>query len=289
METESIDDMYAGCRSEMLSFIDQLSVLEWHLNQQFSETWQIIEKHAKIPVHPRLRDDHTKVLYMYTFRYLKMFRDSFDQMVKGLKQGYSTYGFRFHYLYFYLTDAIQSLRGNQTWCRMTYLNTNKHFTKGVINKEIRLGTFTLTASNKISHLSTGKVSCFEIYTCFGADISYYSAISENGQVLIPPYEVFKVTSILTRKNQGCAIVYKLKSTKIPRSDLNCQLGPRKQKPNFTELSHFFLSSVSASLVMLTVVSVVLIKLHHGYFVLVVFGTLLVVLVIAEIFASHPRF
>ena len=225
METDSIDDMYAGCRSETAALIDQLGVVKWHVNNQFSQSWTYIETQAKRPAHIHLRDDHAKVLYMYTFWKLKNFRESFDQKVKALKQGYSTYGFRFHYLYFYLTDAIQMLRGNQTWCRTTYLHTDKRFSQGVINEEIRLGTFTLTASKNTSHLSSGKMSCFEIYTCFGADISYYSAINEDGQVLIPPYEVFKVTKILkeTKTEQQCDVVYKLQSTKRPKSDLNCKL------------------------------------------------------------------
>lgn len=287
METESIDDMFAGCRSEMAALIDQIGVFEWHANKQFSEAWAYIEKQAKRPAHTHFRDDHTKVLYMYTFWNLKNFREKFDQTVKALKRGYSTYGFRFHYLYFYLTDAIQMLRGNQTWCRTTYFRTNKHFSEGVINKEIRLGSFTLAASSNRSHLSSGKISCFEIYTCFGADISYYSAIREDGQVLIPPYEVFKVTDVLTRKDQECAAVYKLQSTRTPKSDLNCKLGPRKPKLYFTDFRSFvvFLSE-SASLVLLVIVSVVLIKLRQGYFVVGVVGTLLVVMVITEMFASQ---
>jgi len=271
METESIDDMFAGCRSETAALIDQVGVSEWHANGQLSQAWATIEKRAKSPAHMNLTDDHAKVLYMYTYRNLKGFRDSFDHMVKFLKKGYSTYGFQFHYLYFYLMDAIQRLRGNRTWCRTTYLNTNKHFSRGVIGEQIRLGSFTLTASHKTSHLFSGTVSCFEIYTCFGANISYYSAINEEGQVLIPTYEVFKVTHILTRKKQQCAVVYKLQSTNMPRSDLNCKLRLRKSEPDFS--SFFLWTDSSISLVLLIIVSVVLIKLRQGYFVALMFGTL----------------
>lgn len=280
METESIDDMFAGCRSETAALIDQVG--EWQ--GQLSLAWATIEKQAKRPAHMHLTDDHAKVLYMYTYRNLKGFRESFDQTVKFLKQGYTTYGFKFHYLYFHLTDAIQRLRGNQTWCRTTYLHTNQHFSRGVIGEYIRLGTFTLTASNKISHLFSGEVSCFEIYTCLGANISYYSAIDEEGQVLIPTYEVFKVTHILTRKTQQCAVVYKLQSTKIPRSDLNCKLKLRKPE---TDLSNLLLwTNFLVSLGLLIIVSVVLIKIRQGYFVAAVVGILLTLLLIAEIFASQ---
>lgn len=280
METESIDDMFAGCRSETAALIDQLG--EWQ--GQLSLAWATIEKRAKSPAHMHLTDDHTKVLYMYTYRNLRGFRESFGQMVKFLKQGYTTYGFKFHYLYFYLTDAIQRLRGNQTWCRTTYLHTNQQFSRGIIGAHIRLGTFTLTASNKTTKLSSGKVSCFEIYTCFGANISYYSAIDEEGQVLIPTYEVFKVTHILTRKQQQCAVVYKLQSTKIPRSDLNCKLRLRKPEPYLSNV--LLWTNTLVSLGLLIIVSVALIKFRQGYFVSAVVGMLLIVLLIAEIFASQ---
>ncbi|RVE75697.1 hypothetical protein OJAV_G00001210 [Oryzias javanicus] len=49
---------------------------------------------------------------------------------------------------------------------------------------------------------------------------------EEAEILIPPYEVFRVTKIETRaedKKLPCEVVYTVKSTKIPVSNYNCAL------------------------------------------------------------------
>ncbi|XP_039653152.1 ecto-ADP-ribosyltransferase 4-like [Perca fluviatilis] len=206
--TDSIDDMYDGCRSETASVIDLFGVFG-----------------AKKPVHKHLKEEHAIVMYMYTK--LNYIQQEFNQAGKTGKLKYNTDRFKFHYFYFYLTDAIQVLRHNQTSCRTTYHRTRKQFDHNVINTNMRFGAFTWVASSKESFDMNGNVSCFEIYSCFGADITHYSATNQMGQVLIPPYEVFKITHVLTN-DPWCSVVYKLKSTKIPRRDINF-LVKRRQK------------------------------------------------------------
>ncbi|KAI2645538.1 Ecto-ADP-ribosyltransferase 5 [Labeo rohita] len=47
----------------------------------------------------------------------------------------------------------------------------------------------------------GTKSCFEITTCEGANVTKYSALPIEKEVLIPPYEVFNVTEVKTRNVQ----------------------------------------------------------------------------------------
>ncbi|XP_052367853.1 LOW QUALITY PROTEIN: NAD(P)(+)--arginine ADP-ribosyltransferase 1-like [Oncorhynchus keta] len=134
--------------------------------------------------------------------------------------GKSLYGktFQYHSLHFYLTDAIHILKLSQTTCRTTYRRTAMSF-NSVVDKEIRFGSF--TSSYQLKTLYTfGNVSCFEIKTCFGGNLTYYSAYVNESEVLIPPYEVFKVTEV--QKNQWCEVVYKVESTRS-QSNLNCRL------------------------------------------------------------------
>uniref|UniRef100_A0A8C4NQM3 NAD(P)(+)--arginine ADP-ribosyltransferase n=1 Tax=Dicentrarchus labrax TaxID=13489 RepID=A0A8C4NQM3_DICLA len=219
---DSIDDMYDGCRSETASVIDLFGVFEWHFNRDFSLAWASVERHAKKPAHKHLKEDHAIVMYLYTK--MKHIQQAFNEAVKTGKNKYSTDRFKFHYFYFYLTDAIQALRQNQTSCRTTYYRTWKQFDHNVINSNMRFGAFTWVASSKQSFNFNANVSCFEIHSCYGADITYYSATKQMGQVLIPPYEVFKITDVRT-DDSWCRVVYKLHSTKIPRGDLNCKLNP----------------------------------------------------------------
>ncbi|KAI9531677.1 hypothetical protein NQZ68_039098 [Dissostichus eleginoides] len=58
MATDSIDDMYEGCRSQTASVIDLFGVFEWHYNRNFSIAWALVESSAKKPVHTQLKEDH---------------------------------------------------------------------------------------------------------------------------------------------------------------------------------------------------------------------------------------
>ncbi|XP_054634993.1 GPI-linked NAD(P)(+)--arginine ADP-ribosyltransferase 1-like [Dunckerocampus dactyliophorus] len=224
METESIDDMYEGCRSEMAPVIDLLGIFERRNNKRFGSTWALAETHARTPVHKDMKQEHAISLYLYTS--VPVVQHDFNTAVKEGKQAYSTHEFQFHYFYFYLTEVIQLLR--HTSCKTSYHRTSERYDLNVVNTNIRFGAFIWAATNKQTFESNGKVSCFEIHTCFGADVTFYSAKGQEGQVLIPPYEVFTITDVLTDK-QWCNVVYKLQSTKTPRGDLNCKLNLQQIK------------------------------------------------------------
>lgn len=89
---------------------------------------------------------------------------------------------------------------------------------------MRFGYFVSSSIHKTLY-DFGDTSCFEINTRFGVNLTYYSAYANEGGVLIPPYEVFKVTNIQTKSavsNLWCKVVYTLKSTGKWKSDLNCK-------------------------------------------------------------------
>ncbi|XP_041837821.1 ecto-ADP-ribosyltransferase 4-like [Melanotaenia boesemani] len=275
LATDSIDDMYDGCRSETASLIDLFGVFEWSFNRNFSNAWAFVEKYAKKPAHKHIQKDHAIVVFMFT--YLAFIRQDFNEAVKTGKNKYNTDRFRFHYFYFYLTDAIQALRHDQMSCRTTYYRSQYQFEQNLISAYMRFGSFTWTTSSKQTFGFNGNTSCFEIYTCFGADISYYSSINQKGQVLIPTYEVFKITDVLT-SDPWCSVVYKLQSTKIPRTNQNCKLSQSLTKTNFLPgLTDCVVMSVYA--VLLMIISVILLKHKERCFVTAVLGALLVLIVI----------
>ncbi|KAM4585330.1 ecto-ADP-ribosyltransferase 4-like [Odontesthes bonariensis] len=279
MATDSIDDMFDGCQSEAASVIDQFGVFEWHYNRNFSSAWAFVERFAKKPVHKHLKDDHAIALYMFTrVGYIQL---DFNKAVKTGKHKYTTAGFKFHYFYFYLTDAIQALHNNQTLCRTTYHRTRKQFDKNVINTNMRFGAFTWAVSRKQTLEFNGNVSCFEINTCFGADITYYSSTNQIGQVLIPTYEVFKITDVLTN-DPWCSVVYKLQSTKMPRTDQNCKLSQRLMNNGdaICSLTDMHGSSVVMSLcvILMMISSFILVKRKQRCFVTAVLGALLVLII-----------
>lgn len=283
MATDSVDDMYDGCRSEAASVIDLFGVFEWHFNRNFSVAWALAERHAKKPAHKQLKEDHAIVMYIYTKA--EHLRQDFNKAVKTGKHKYSSLRFKFHYFYFFLTDAVQVLHQNQTSCRVTYHRTWKQFNRNVVNTNMRFGAFTLAGSAKQSFDFNGNVSCFEIHTCFGADITNYSASNQVGQVLIPPYEVFRITDILTN-DPWCSVVYKLQSTQIPKRDLNCKLSPKQMKTYFGVVStHRPASSFVKMLtcvILIILISLVLVKRKQKCFVAAVLGSLLMLMIIVMI-------
>lgn len=269
MAPHSIDDMYDGCRSQAASAADLFGVRERHYDRTSAE------REAKTPAHMYLKVDHAIVLHMYTK--IKHIRQQLTQAVKTEKHKYGTDGFKFHYFYFYLTDAIQVLRHSQMPCRTTYHRTWRLFNQNTINTNMRFGAFTWSSSNKYSFESDGNVSCFEIYTCFGADITYYSNSNQQGQVLIPTYEVFTVTDVLMNE-PWCAVVYKLQSTKTPKTDLNCKLNQQQQKIYFgTVFSHWQRGGVvlmSACVIVLMIRSFVIVKQKQNCYLAAVLAALL---------------
>ncbi|XP_064814022.1 ecto-ADP-ribosyltransferase 4-like [Oncorhynchus masou masou] len=72
----------------------------------------------------------------------------------------------------------------------------------------------------------GTENCFEIETCYGASVEKYTIMgSLEAEILIPPYEKFKIEEVKNRntvKDLWCKVVFKLKSATY-LSDLNCTL------------------------------------------------------------------
>uniref|UniRef100_A0A4W5MNL0 NAD(P)(+)--arginine ADP-ribosyltransferase n=1 Tax=Hucho hucho TaxID=62062 RepID=A0A4W5MNL0_9TELE len=109
--------------------------------------------------------------------------------------------------------------------RTQYKSYNKTFKYHSLH--FLLTNFTSNTLDKKIAKGFGSKSCFEIATYFGAPLGKYSQLAHENEVLIPPYEVFKITKVMKRKDKKdlwCDVVYKLKSTKkIRKSDLNCQM------------------------------------------------------------------
>ncbi|KAM7009754.1 NAD(P)(+)--arginine ADP-ribosyltransferase 1-like [Tautogolabrus adspersus] len=235
---DAVDDMYAGCRDKM-----EFRVKKEYLNNErnadknFTLAWAEAEKYynkkwkrskGKRPS-TSLGKEQIMAIYVYSLDKPKVYLD-FNKAVRTQKSEYKT-TFRYHGLHFFLTDAVQTLNARKAKderCVTGFRRVNSYFRQDVINKAIRFGAFTSASMGWYpSSERFGDESCFEIVTCYGADVSLFSKLGEaEREALIPPYEVFKVTSVKRRlefKNLPCEVVYKLKSTGKTLSTLNCAL------------------------------------------------------------------
>ncbi|XP_045071765.1 NAD(P)(+)--arginine ADP-ribosyltransferase 2-like [Coregonus clupeaformis] len=236
MVPNSVDDVYNGCTEQMYNKVRKEYLPNENRNVAiFNESWKkaagcaknvkdrFKKDKSKYNSKDKLTHDHVKAICAYTGGQSKMY-PVFNQAVRTNRTEYTT-SFQFHSLHFLLTDAIRLLKLNQKTCHTTYRRTNLEFV-GKVNKIIRFGYFASSSFLKnLTHF--GEKSCFEVKTCFGADLKSYPKMgNREKEVLIPPYEVFKVTAVLKKendKNLWCDVVYKLESIKPPKSNLNCNI------------------------------------------------------------------
>ncbi|XP_026095657.1 NAD(P)(+)--arginine ADP-ribosyltransferase 2-like [Carassius auratus] len=230
MENNSVDDQYDGCIGKMKQLVEN-KYLKKELNNSrnnFKIAWQEGEKYSKKPEN-NLTQNHSIAIYVYTGD--KVFRD-FNNETRNGKQNYTTEQYSWYSLHFLLTEAVQILNQTQNTCYDTYRRTKVEFDKDVLNKEVRFGSFTSSSIDRDKGAKIfGTVSCFEINTCEGAEVTNYSKLSREREVLIPPYETFNVTSIRKKgdeKDLWCDTVYTLKNTG-KTSNLNCALFRRPNK------------------------------------------------------------
>ncbi|XP_067106061.1 erythroblast NAD(P)(+)--arginine ADP-ribosyltransferase-like [Osmerus mordax] len=217
---KSVDDMYDGCTPKMHEKVNNYLKSELK-NKTFKNIWTKSEEWAnfmlKYSRNKDLKLDHFKALYCYT-SIKRHFYDNFMTAVRTKGPVYTS-GFRYHAMHFLLSDAIRLLKKRQQECVTTYRRTKDTFNVQD-NTEIRFGSFT-SSSLKRNLVKYGKQDCFEIETCYGANLKCNEVVDDQEEVLIPPYEKFKITAIEAQKNVlNCKKLYKLTSSGT-ESNFNC--------------------------------------------------------------------
>ncbi|XP_065108671.1 ecto-ADP-ribosyltransferase 4-like [Paramisgurnus dabryanus] len=225
MAENSVDDQYIGCAVEMNNLVEK----ENYLNKErkanmsgFGDAWSKSEKKIEgKKLEPLKTKKHLIAIYVYT-GVIGGVHKKFNQDVRTGREKYQYKKFSWYTLYFWLTRAIQTLKETQNGCISTYRRTSVKF-NGVNNTEIRFGSFASSSLDRDVGLKFGNESCFEIETCYGANVTDYSWYRDQKEVLIPPYEKFKITDIRKgKKGDWCKTVFVLKSAGI-KSNLNCKL------------------------------------------------------------------
>lgn len=239
MALDAVDDMYSGCDDKMDTIVKKhyLPNEKNTAGTNFTVAWREAEKYynkmwkrkrGKRPSPTSLGKEQIMSIYAYTLDNPNVYAE-FNDAVRTQGPKYKS-SFQYHSLHFFLTDAIQKLnarRGKAERCVTVYRRVNSYFRRDVSNRIVRFGSFTSASMGWYPSASRfGDRSCFEISSCFGADVSLYSKLGEaEREVLVPPYEVFKVAKVKKRteyKSAPCEVVYALRSMGVV-SNLNCAL------------------------------------------------------------------
>ncbi len=221
MALNSVDDQYEGCREDMANDVET-KYLKNELNNStdFKIAWKKAEEFVK-KNDTDLKKNHLMAIYVYSD---SIVFNHFNNNTRYGKEQYRETRYKWYSLYFLLTEAIPILNTTQNTCYSTFRGTKVKFNENVLNHEVRFGQFASSSLNINKTTTFGNVSCFEINTCEGVNVSKYSKLKLEKEVLIPPYEKFKVTDIKKKGQEGawCDTVFILESTGR-KSDLNCAL------------------------------------------------------------------
>ncbi|KAK7910196.1 hypothetical protein WMY93_014880 [Mugilogobius chulae] len=229
MVPQSVDDMYQNCKPKMSEIVTaKYFPSEMKSNKLFENAWKKTEQCAKDKFSTRqnkkLSENEIHALCIYTANDLGLFK-VFNDMVRTSGAKYTSNGFKYHTLHFWLTLAIQNINPNKQ-CRTTYRRTTVKF-MGKVGQTIRFGSFTST-STRTDVLEYGKETCFYVRTCLGAPIQDYSLYNNEAEVLVPPYEKFKITEIVPRSYKelsNCNTIFVLKHVDNNKdSKLNCKVA-----------------------------------------------------------------
>ncbi|XP_032417686.1 erythroblast NAD(P)(+)--arginine ADP-ribosyltransferase-like [Xiphophorus hellerii] len=228
MAVNSVDDRYSTCATQMEAKVKKTYFEKEMENNVFSKAWKGAESCAdrnmkqKEPADEALTKDHMQAICVYTAGGPADFFKAFNDAVRTKRQQYSS-SFPFHSLHFWLTRAIQILKPNHNECYTTFRRMKSTLT-GEVNQEIRFGNF--ASSSKLSTLTHfGETTCFKITTCHGAYLKKYPKLQDYEQeVLIPPYEKFKIVSKdKPPELNDCKTVYVLKNARL-QSNLDCHVA-----------------------------------------------------------------
>ncbi|XP_037620298.1 erythroblast NAD(P)(+)--arginine ADP-ribosyltransferase-like [Sebastes umbrosus] len=226
MVEDAVDDMYCDCKDKMMKRVKN-EYFKKENTGTFAKVWKIEENCSKDRLKRKdkedkaLTKDHMRAICVYTSDY-ESFYETFNAAVRTNRTVYNT-SFPFHSLHFWLTFALQILNNNKK-CHTTYRRSKAEFT-GDVKQIIRFGIFA-SSSYKTTLTMFGKKTCFKIKTCFGAYLKHYPHLGKVEQeVLIPPYEKFKITEKIKDKSveglEDCEVVYILKSAGV-QSNVDCR-------------------------------------------------------------------
>uniref|UniRef100_A0A8C3QMT7 NAD(P)(+)--arginine ADP-ribosyltransferase n=1 Tax=Cyanoderma ruficeps TaxID=181631 RepID=A0A8C3QMT7_9PASS len=211
MAKNSFDDQYLTCSAKMSEKFPELQGSDFLWNEKFKENWTKAtdewKKRGSISSH--LTQDQAIALMAYTMGHIKLYA-AFNAAVREGGKSSQKYRNEFHFksLHFLLTRALQTLRRPKD-CKNVFRGVTGVKFNVAPTEEVRFGQFASTSLNETLAQSYGKDTVFKVYTCHGVDIHKFSYNQDEQEVLIPPFETFKVNAV---HNEGNTMHIELHST-----------------------------------------------------------------------------
>ncbi|NXQ75158.1 NRT2 ribosyltransferase, partial [Quiscalus mexicanus] len=198
MARDSFDDQYQGCGPAMITDLPSLYGFEYQRNPHFARGWYHADAEWRkrgSHVSPLASPGQAVAVMAYTMKYLYK---EFNAAVRTAGHSSQEYRNNFHFktLHFLLTNALGTLRHAQKGkCHHVFRGVRGVHFKTRRGQRVRFGQFTSTSLSKEVAQKYGTDTIFEVHTCHGVDIQAFSYDPGNREVLIPPFETFKVTKV----------------------------------------------------------------------------------------------
>ncbi|KAM3936439.1 GPI-linked NAD(P)(+)--arginine ADP-ribosyltransferase 1 [Leptodactylus fuscus] len=257
MAPTSFDDQYRGCSDVMEQEIPQLFQLEYSTNKEFADAWDTAsfkwheEKKRYTSLPKGFKDQYAIALFAYTINgpLHKVFNEAVREA--GQSKEYYLRNFRFKVLHFYLTKALQVLDEVDTpACHKVFRGIRGIKFKSDSRKPVRFGQFTSSSKNDQNALQFGEDTFFSINTCYGVNIKNFSFFPGEEEVLIPPFEKFKVTNFTRDRERNVISLQSVEKSSV----YNCELAKEKRCKssrcffNSASSLHLMMSSQEVTLV-----------------------------------------
>ncbi|XP_075599101.1 erythroblast NAD(P)(+)--arginine ADP-ribosyltransferase-like [Balearica regulorum gibbericeps] len=207
MAPSSFDDQYWGCSCMMEEELEKLNRTEFANNRVYKEAWRNATAEwrrwqSHVPLPRALRRGHAVALLAYT-QNCPLYRE-FNAAIRVAGRSHEEYLNTFHFkvLHFLLSEALRILRDTQPQkCHHVYRGIRGIRFTAQQHQSIRFGQFTSASLREEIARQFGKDTFFSVETCYGALIRNFSVFTDEEEVLIPPFEIFKVTSITHHGNR----------------------------------------------------------------------------------------
>ncbi|XP_050839727.1 NAD(P)(+)--arginine ADP-ribosyltransferase 2-like isoform X2 [Serinus canaria] len=195
MAWDSFDDQYLNCGPAMTAALPALKNSDFNKNKEFYQAWEkaTAEWQKRGSYSSSLTNDQAIALMVYT---MKSVYSDFNKAVRTAGKSRREYWDNFHFktLHFLLTQALQKLR-NPYKCLNVSRGVKDVRFNAKFHDKVRFGHFTSSSLNKTVAWGYGTDTMFEVHTCHGVDIQKFSFNQSEKEVLIPPFEIFKVTYV----------------------------------------------------------------------------------------------
>lgn len=211
MALTSFDDQYKGCAEAMEAELEELNRTEFATNRVYADAWERAavlwrERKHDVTVPQDLRPEHAMAVMAYTVQ--GNFHRDFNAAVReaGSTRDFYVNRFSFKTFHFLLTRALHVLRDASTpRCQKVYRGVRGVRFTGERLRPVRFGHFASSSLKNESALRFGNDTFFTIETCHGVSIKNFSFFPDENEILIPPFEKFKVSNFT--KTPGTTFIH----------------------------------------------------------------------------------